>query len=143
MRPIRDARRPAPASLAVFALAALLTLVAWGCSKGSGGPPTGPGTPAPVAFDLGPFGLGASASKTFSAADTTRFGGTIGYHCIPHQPTMSGVVIVGPGGGPSVAVQVGPGNQLRFSPDTARVAVGGTVTWTNVSAMTNHTATQN
>ncbi len=44
---------------------------------------------APVSFDSGSLGPGATFSFTFSSA------GTVGYHCVPHESfNMRGTVIV-------------------------------------------------
>jgi len=87
---------------------------------GSGGPELGSGT----------LGKGATYAHTFDCP------GTYPYHCGFH-PTMRGTVIVAAGEPVSASVNI---QGFSFNPPTARVAPGGTVTWTN-NDDTPHTVT--
>ena len=99
---------------------------------------------APAAGASGPTlgftfpATGSSNSFTFTQA------GNWNYRCIPHAAGgMVGVVIVDAvAGADSQLVNVGPFSGFGFQPDTARIKLGGTVRWVNVSSFTNHTVTR-
>jgi plastocyanin len=123
-------------------LALALVFVALGGGACNSSSPTSPygggggGGGGGTTFNLGPFGIGQSASFTFASA------GTFGYHCIPHRAMgMTGTVQVDAGGADSLVVQIGPGNGLTFSPASAHIKPGGHVRWVNASNLTIHTVT--
>ena len=150
--PERVTLAPAPATaprypvrtLAAVALLALLAIAS--CSKnptspyggGSGNGGGGGGGGGGTAFNMGPFGLGQSASLTFANA------GTFGYHCIPHRAMgMVGEVLVDAQGTDSALVHIGAGGGFSFTPTTAHIKAGGHVRWVNESNLTIHTVTSN
>ena len=83
-------------------------------------------------FDSGTLNNGGTFSYTFPAA------GSFDYVCRFHP--MNGRVIVAAGEASTAAVQM-LGGPHRFDPVEARVAPGGTVTWTN-NDMVSHTVTE-
>ena len=99
-------------------------------SSGSSG-----GTTSSAPLRLGPFGIGQSATFTFTEA------GLYGYHCIPHRDMgMTGSVVVDAGGADSALVLIAVSG-LTYSPATVHVRTGGIVRWINASASTVHTVT--
>jgi plastocyanin len=114
-------RRLAPLLL----LALALPLAA--CSKSKSGP-TSPGTPKEL--DSGNIANGGTFVHTFANA------GTFDYHCAIHGITMSGSVHVVAGSAASAGVSI---ENNFYTPPTAQIAPGGTVTWTNAGS--THTVT--
>ena len=125
-----------PTAIAV-ALIAGFALLAVGCSKDSSTAPPATNTGGP-AFSFTFPTTGASHQFTFPTA------GSYDYHCIPHQSGgMVGTVIVDANSAVTAAsVDVGGTTPFRFTPGTVTIKPGGTVTWTNTSALSNHTVTR-
>ncbi len=98
------------------------------CSKGDSGP-AGPG-PATKELNSGNIVNGGTYVHTFATA------GTYDYHCTIHGITMSGSVTVVPGSAASAGVSI---ENNFYTPPTAQVAPGGTVTWNNAGS--THTVT--
>ena len=115
------------------ALVLLLPLVLAGCGGGDDNGPTNPG----------PGGGGTTfASPTLppsaTFAHTFNTNGTFGYHCGIHPTIMTGArIVVSDTSAVSVAVSIVSLSTPGFSPATAWVKKGGTVTWTNNHSM-NH-----
>ena len=102
------------------------------CSK-SNNNPAAPG----VAKELnsGDIAPGTTFPHVFASA------GSFPYHCTRH-PVMTGTVTVAVGSPMAAAVSIVSSSAGAFSPATATVAPGGTVTWTNNDGGT-HTVTSN
>ena len=118
-----------------FVLASLLAVL--GIASCTSSSPTAPdgGGGGGTTFNLGPFGVGQSATFTFPSA------GTFGYHCIPHRSMgMVGTVQVDAGGADSTVVQIAV-TGLTYTPPTAHIRPGGHVRWVNASNSTVHTVT--
>ncbi len=123
----------------LFAIIALVIVLASCGSGGTGGPNPGGGSSGGPSFDFSFPSTGTS--RAFAFADS----GAWDYQCSPHGGCcgMKGVVIVSSlATAESALVQVGPSNDLRFSPDTVRIKPGRTVRWVNVSSASNHTVTR-
>jgi plastocyanin len=132
--------------LAVLILAAVVAVLAVSCKSPTGGlygggstsgSGTGGGTGggAGATFNYGPFAIGESVERTFSAA------GAVGYHCTPHRNMgMVGTVQVDANGADSMLVRIGQ-TGFSFTPATAHIKPGGYVRWLNVSNLAVHTVT--
>lgn len=98
----------------------LLLLAAASCKSGSGGSPTGPGTPRELnSGDIAPGGM---FQHRFAAA------GTYPYHCI-HHPPMTGTVQVNANAADTLASVSITSSTMSFPP--AVVKPGGRVVWSN------------
>lgn len=130
----------------VLLVSVLFLVIAAGiASCGGGSSSTGPGVPgggsSGPSFDLAFPATSSSRTFAFAAGDT----GTWQYACSPHGNCcgMKGVVVVSSSAtAESALVSVGPGDQLRYSPDTVRIKPGRSVRWVNVSSFSNHTVTR-
>ena len=115
-------------ALAVLAVAAL--------TVSCGGDDAPPGQPVVRELDSGNIsGGGGTFAHTFPM---TPDPGVYGYHCTIHGTGMAGSVHVQSGHPMTAAVTI---TDNQYSPATALVAPGGTVTWTNNGS--THTVTSN
>jgi plastocyanin len=126
----------------LLGLAGALAIFACGCSGGSGGTPTSPGSAPPppgASFDFSFPATGVS--HTYAFPDT----GDWHYFCLKHGiDGMRGTVFVRASSlRDSAFVQVGYGGATVYSPDTVTIRPNGTVRWMNVSTELGHTATSN
>ena len=123
----------------LFAILALVVVLASCGGSSSTSPNPGGGGGGGPSFD---FSFPANGtSRSFAFADS----GSWTYSCSPHGNCcgMTGTVVVtSTASSDSALVQVGPSNELRFSPDAVQVKPGGTVRWVNVSSASNHTVTR-
>ncbi len=123
----------------LFAVLALVIVLSSCGGSGSTSPNPGGGATGGPRFDFSFPSTNTSHSLAF--ADS----GSWDYQCSPHGNCcgMKGVVVVSSlASAESALVQVGPANELRFSPDTVRIKPGRTVRWVNVSSASNHTVTR-
>ena len=128
------------AVVALFALFALVVVAIPACSK-KGNPAApldgGVGTPPPPPGPTESFDSGILSSGSFS--HTFANAGDFGYHCVLHGTAttgMRGSVHVAMGQPASASVSVA---NFSFTPPTANIAPGGTVTW--VWGGTSHSVT--
>jgi plastocyanin len=114
----------------------LLVLALAGLALSCGDDPAPTGPPAAKELDSGSIANGGTYSHKFTTA------GTYNYHCTIHGTGMAGSVHVQAGHPATAAVTIDPpGFTNTYSPATALVDTGGTVTWTNNG--TTHTVTSN
>ena len=128
-------KRPGAAAIAATLL--LVAGLAWttSCSNSSDNnyltnPPPPPG--GSLELNSGTINGGGTYVHAFANA------GTYNYHCTIHGPIMSGSVHVLAGHPNTAAVTI---SNNAYTPVTALVAPGGTVTWTNNGSP--HTVTSN
>jgi len=120
----------------LIATGLILSCVLTACSKGGGGGnPTGIPPGGGRELNSGSIGAGGTFPHTFGTA------GSFPYHCEFHSP-MAGSVTVSPGAPATASVSIVNSTSTGFSPASATVGVGGTVTWTN-KHNTPHTVTSN
>ncbi|HKQ57891.1 MAG TPA: plastocyanin/azurin family copper-binding protein [Candidatus Eisenbacteria bacterium] len=113
----------------------LLVLAVAGLALSCGSDPAPNAPPVVRELDSGNInGGGGTFAHTFPMTQPA----TYGYHCTIHGTGMAGSVHVQTGHPATAAVTI---TDNQYSPSTALVAPGGTVTWTNNGS--THTVTSN